>query len=587
MKTSKNDRSIKVPVSNLSRHDLSHQHLTTIDFFRLQPIECFECVAGDKISLNVRSLIEAAPFATKVYGAMKLDLHAFFVPFRLLWSSWNDYYYQNNSISSFPTVDVGSPAWANRMYPSSDSSFFKNIRSAMGGLGYPVYSSWSRERSFSQPLSALPLRAYNQVWWDWFRDSVNIDEGNKSAYLNTTSGPMTDSQIGAISCRYRTFQKDPITTLLSAKASAVGGSTTDIIFNGATAGVNISASPTTKTANVTTSSLKNTAGGDLSVQFGTQYSSQLVHPILASLQVPILRGAVAMQRFLERHGISGSRTLERIMSTFGMRPSPERLDMSEFIGYKSVPIGVDGLINTGSSSKLSNSDSSFGNDSSSSFGTFGGRSSASGQSDTWSYNAVEHGYIMVIASVVPEYINGNVLPRYLTRGCSANTRGFIDFYQPDYDGSGYQDVILSSIAQPIAAASPSDSWNDLTSANTVVGYQPMYEDYRYEFDRIGGDFLEPGSYNYLRNMAFVRDLTRNNLPTQISAGLRLSTATDSDQSMFDNLFQVTNSLKDHFILNNYIVVDALRPISSSQLPTELSDLANSSFTEISKQGVRL
>ena len=91
-------RSVLAPKS--SRFDLSHAHKTTLDFFRLQPIFCKDMVEGDQFSVNVRSFLEAAPLATKVYGGAHLDLHAFFVPYRLLWSDWLGYMYGNERNTS-------------------------------------------------------------------------------------------------------------------------------------------------------------------------------------------------------------------------------------------------------------------------------------------------------------------------------------------------------------------------------------------------------------------------------------------------------------------------------------------------------
>lgn len=598
MKTSKNDSSLKVPTPQLNRHDLSHQSLTTIDFYRLQPIECFECVEGDKIKINVRSLIDSAPLATKVYGSCHLDLHAFFVPFRIIWSEWNRYYYDDgNSIKpTLPSISFGDEPMRTRfgVYDGNPVNNYKKAgRAVLGGLGYPVYSSWFNKTTIEpdQWYSSLPYRAYSQIWWDWFRDSVNVLEKDKSRYVLTTSGNYTSDNVKAIVPHFRTFQKDPISMLLNSPNAVVGSSSStargsfietfggtsfDTFRNAVTAS---SGSPSVSHP-VVPAGLKvgsNSAGSSLND----------LHSLYPNLSVPVLRGAVALQRFLERLGISGTRPLERIMSTFGVRPTPERLDMSEFIGYKSIPIGIDGLVNTGSSSRLGNNDNPFGNDETSSFGVYGGRSSASGQSDTWSYNATEHGYIMVIASVIPDFIHMGVVPPHCTRGAGPNSDGFKDFFHPDFDGVGYTDVLLRDISQPLSAVNHSDSWANADSSK-VVGYQPMYENYRFSFDIVSGDFLEPASYKYLRNMMWARNIPEFvSDPDTLQAGLMLSTANEVTSSLFDNNFQVTSSNKDHFILNNFIVIDALRPISSSQLPTELSDLANSDLREVSKGGVRL
>lgn len=76
-------------------------------------------------------------------------------------------------------------------------------------------------------------------------------------------------------------------------------------------------------------------------------------------------------------------------------------------------------------------------------------------------------------------------------------------------------------------------------------------------------------------------------PEAVVAGLNLTTPSSSDSALFDNHFQVTDRTLDHFVVNNYIVVDAEREISSAVLPTELSNLANKDLVEVSRGGIRL
>lgn len=585
----KRHQSVKVPVNNGARHDLSHQHLTTIDFFRLQPIGCFECIAGDSFSLNVRSLIEAAPLATKVYGSCHLDLHSFFVPFRLLWSDWNNYYYGDGSNDSFslPSVIPTSVGFKGLFSPINGTitPTIKLRRAVFGSLGYPVLSTFLS--TYNTPLSLLPARAYQQVWWDWFRDSVNITESTKPSYLYTVGGDRSGSSdlSKAFVPRFRSFRKDYITTLLTSQNAAVEGNSSSAeaeIFCRAEPGM-AGLSGQTVYSNFSKSFA---AGASVS-------STDTSRHVLSSLTIPALRGAASLQRFLERLGITGTRPLERIKSTFGLQPSPERLDMSEFIGYKSIPIGIDGLTNTGSSYTLDGENGSSSNaflssiDSNGSvpYGYQSGRSMSSGQSDTWHYNATEHGYIMIIASVIPDYINGSVVDPLFTRGLSASSQGPIDFFQPDLDGVGYRPV---TVGQLIAPTSDSPGWTpkDNVDYDAVVGYQPYGEDYRFIFDKISGDFNEPSSRNIMRNLAFVRDLTETHTPAAVVAGLNLTTPSVNDVSSFDNHFQISSSDYDHFVLNNYFAIDAVRPVSSAELPTELSDLANKTLISVDKNGIR-
>ena len=586
MQNNRQYQAIAVPNNKLHKHDLSHQHVTTLDFFRLQPISIMETVAGDKISLNVRSLVEASPLATKVYGSAHLDLHCFFVPFRLLWKEWNNYYYGDGANSSFqlPYVPFGAKGFMDYVFGASEDypvgvTPEKERRAIFGSLGYPCnfYNS-SSDIGTSANVSALPARAYQQIWWDWFRDSVNIPESTRSSYLSTDGGQIQQNQWTTLFApRYRTFRKDFITTILSPESSGQEG----VLIPTS----EYRADPYTQTNTLRDMGVN--SDGSV-VAYGAEKSATVYGRLVDTLRVPVLRGSIALQRFLERLGVTGSRPIERIFSTFGVRPTPERLDMSEFIGYKSIPLSIDGLVNTGSSSKLDSGDgmSPFGDVDNAAFGTMQGRASGGGQTDTWHYNSEEHGYIMVVASIVPDYLNACTIDRLFTRGLDPTGDGNLDFFQPDFDGSNYRPVFLKHVAWP-TTSSP-DSWKgpERFKPNQLVGYQPYAEDYRVILDRVSGDFLEKASSTFLRNMVFLRNLTDMS-PSSVVAGLNLTTPTADDRARFDNHFQVTSGDKDHFILNNFIAVDAMRPISGSQLPTELSDMANRDLLETSKLGIRL
>lgn len=589
------NQSITAAINKKFQHDLSHQHLTTMDFFRLQPLACIEAVSGDRMSINVRSLIESAPLATKVYGSFHLDLHAFFVPFRLLWQNWNNYYYSNTSGEAgsyaIPCLDFSLKSVSDIFTSNDDKA--RERRKIFGSLGYPTtqlskeYTSVS-DLNQKRLISAMPARAYQLIWWDWYRDSVYIPEVNKNSFISVSSGQIPSNSVSTLfEPRYRSFRKDYITTILSQASASLPGSTAEIETQSAENVVNSETFYNSYPLRVGDGV---NSGKSVFSQGSANASGVTGSAILQYLRVPVMRGAIALQRWLERLGVTGTRPLERIVSNFGIRPEPSRLQMSELIGTKSITLNVDGLLNTGSQGLMSETDAvldgnAFGSSSQSYFGTQTGRSVSSGQTETWSYTADEHGYIIVIGSIMPNYINDGFLDPLFTRGLSAKSEGSVDFFTPEFDGCGYSPVTLGQIATPSRWAA-STAWQS-ADIDQVVGYVPRYEDYRYIMDKISGDFNEEQSQAYMRNMALVRSLPERLTPTAVVAGLNLTTPTFSDTALFDNHFQVTDKTLDHFVVNNFIVVDAEREISSAVLPTELSNLANKDLVEVARGGIRL
>lgn len=584
------------------QHDLSHQHVTTLDWFRIQPIGCFELVENDKFNINLSTILEAAPLATKVYGSAYLDIHAFFVPHRILWNDWLNYRYgnkradDNTYIPPFLTMDqlVVAAGMAKlspedevyKFIPPSDNNI--NRRRVLGSLGYPTSAvvnyagdgSISVDTSYKNlSLSLLPYRAYQRVWWDWYRDSVHIPESSKTSYLYTGGGQGTTLEINRMNEQYRCFRKDYITTLLeSPQLGSASRVDTSYVFKDEVVN-NISAVPL----------YYNEQTGFLNKgveSFNGQKG-------LISYSVSALRGAVAMQRYLEKLNVTGTRPIERIQSLFGSSPSPVRLDMSELIGTHRQRVNISGLTNTGSSDNLaeaydSRSGNAFGIDSYSiSFGQQTGRAYNEGGTPNINYSASEDGFILVCASLVPEYANPTATNRMFFRGLSTPDSDKFDYYTPELDGIGYQECLMSEVCQPEFTEDTQGMWGIDYDPYKVVGYQPKYEDYRYIQDRVSGDFNEPTSSTALRNMVYVRNFQDGEQSGSFPTGVSLTTPNDNERAKFDNHFLVTDSKLDHFIFNVYFNIKASRPISKVELPTALSDMANSEFTDISNGGIRL
>lgn len=598
--------SIGVLTPKSFEHNLSHQHSLTLDWFRLQPIACIPMVKTDKFNVNISNLLEAAPLSTKVFGQAYLDIHAFFVPKRILWDDWENYRYGNSRSNDDSFVlphlsvnelseRVGSP----RVMYSAEST--PNVylqeakptqtdsRRVFGGIGYPTTSIVNDSSAVSgvnytsefgdMLISAMQARAYQRIWWDWYRDSVRIEEKNKSSYLRTSGGKITlVERTSLFTPRYRCWRKDYITTLLD--SPQLGNASSANIF-------------TSFDESLTAISSGNNAVLDGTSIYKSTYTSPATsgYKLLSSVSVAAMRAAVAAQRFAEKLNVTGTRPIERIQSLFGAKTSPVRLDMSELVGTHRQRVNISGLVNTGSSASLENaplSTNPFGiNEPATSFGQTTGRGYSEGNTPSFNYTAEEDGYFMVIASLIPEFSNPCALNRQFTRGLSTPDASRDDFYTHEFDGLDYQECQDYEIATPEYTMANEGLWGVEYDPHHVTGYHPRYEDYRYIQDRVSGDFNEKGSSTSLRQMLYIRNFQDGNTVGQLPNGLELTTPDDSNRAEFDNHFQITDSGMDHFIFNTYINVKAFRPISKAELPTALSDLANSDLTSVANGGVRL
>lgn len=600
------NESVGVLTPKTYEHNLSHQHATTIDWFRLQPIGCIPMVKTDKFSINISNLLEAAPLSTKVYGAAYLDFHAFFVPKRILWDDWENYRYGNNRSTTtnfnLPSVTMGRlNSQVEGPYIEPQDGIWKFINSGsnaeprrvFGGLGYPVNAILNHAGDGSigvdisyqnMPISVMQARAYQRIWWDWYRDSVHIEESNKSAYLFTSGGVISDNELDiTFQPRYRCWRKDYITTLLESPQLGNAVATTSPL-NVSSVSESIDAPFYNLVGNLTLGVYQNRNGTAIP-------DNSNLRQVTSSISVAAMRAAVAAQRFAEKLNITGTRPIERIQSLFGAKTNPVRLDMSEFIGSHRQRVNISGLTNTGSGNSLEGSNetgTAFGiNNSTTSFGQTTGRGYSEGNTPSFNYTAEEDGYFIVIASLIPEFANPSAVNRQFMRGLSTPDASRDDFYTAEFDGLDYQECLYNEVCMPEYTVDTKGLWGIDYDPFKVAGYQPRYEDYRYIQDRVSGDFNEKESSVSMRQMLFIRNMQDGYASGQIPTGIQLTTPNVDDRASFDNHFQVADETLDHFVLNTYFNVKAFRPISKAELPTALSDLANSELTNVANGGVRL
>ena len=71
-------------------HNLSHSFKTTMNMGWLTPIACFDVVPGDKIKHKISALIRTQPLMAPVMHLVDIDVHAYYVPNRILQTDFED-----------------------------------------------------------------------------------------------------------------------------------------------------------------------------------------------------------------------------------------------------------------------------------------------------------------------------------------------------------------------------------------------------------------------------------------------------------------------------------------------------------------
>jgi len=445
-----------IPQVNIgrSKFDRSHAVKDTFDFDYLIPIFVDEVLPGDTFNLKMSTFARLATQVVPVMDNMYMDYFFFFVPNRLIYSKWE----QLNG-ATIPDPDSSTdyimptmPFPANG--PEVDTIFDKMGLPTDIAAGYTL-------------ANTLPLRAYNKIWNDWFRDQ-NLQD---SVIENTDAGPDAPADYTLLkrgkrhdyftSCLPSPQKGDAVALPLGTSAPILRDTTNTTI---STTLRNTSTGNLFGATTVTIDSSGNTGssgGTDGIIDLNGTHYTDLSDATAATVNE--LRQAIMMQSLFELDMRGGTRYVEILRAHFGVISPDFRLQRSEYLGGGSRPINVH-PVPQNSPTSGSNAQAQL-----AAFAT----SSADGIGFSKSF--VEHGYIIGLACARADITYQQGLNRLWSR----STR--YDFFWPKLQQLGEQAVLNKEIYLTGSAS--------LTTGDDVAfGYQERYAEYRYKPSEIHGKF---------------------------------------------------------------------------------------------------
>lgn len=526
-----------------SLFNLSHEKKFTANFGYLYPFLIIDAVPGDTFKLSTEFFVRTAPLIAPVMHRVNVKVNYFFVPNRLIWSEWNEFITGVDQSRNY--VSAGASYFVDPVKPfiKASTAFAANPAYLMDGslmdfLGFPTMRPNGRLASGTNlNIDYMPFYAYNKIYCDWYRNQ-NVEGGFEGTHQ---SGESTNADY--MKLRKRMYEKDYFTSALpfAQRGDAVplpinGDGTLEYIDEGITKiktenGVE---------ANLVAASNFGVAGGQLnntasSVKYNVDNSDNLRANVTVGT-INDLRIATRLQRWLEKNARVGGRYIEQILAHFGVHSSDARLQRAEYLGGFSAPIQITEVEQNSSTQGLdvSGSDTPQGH--------LSGKGASYGQSKPIKCFCEEHGFIMGIISILPRTSYQDGLPRMYTR----NTR--YDYYFPEFANLGEQEVQKSEL------------FFDLTNlshqSRDRFGFQERYCEYKYIPSTVHGEFKGNLQFWHL-GRAF---------SSQPALNYDFVKVDDSDSA--NRIFAVEDSnVSDHFYVDLYNHVSALRPMPKQAIPT--------------------
>ncbi|WMC01486.1 major capsid protein [Microvirus D_HF4_320] len=453
-----------VPKSDVPRSTFvqEHTHKTTLDAGYLYPVYVNEVLPGD--TWNLRAHIFAR-LATPIYPVMDnlyINTSFFFVPYRLVWSNFK-------KMMGEQANPADSISYTVPQIVSKASGY--DINSLQDYMGLPTLGQLTAAATVSH--SALPLRAYNLIWNEWYRDE-NLQN---SVAQNTGDGPdvYTDftllrrgkrkdyftsalpwPQKATTSVALPLGTSAPVKTSASAQVTGAQQQLSFLVTSGAAPGANFSLG-----VNSSDTYYSSTATAKASSVYPSNLYADLSSATAATINQ--LRQSIAIQQLLEKDARGGTRYTEIIRQQFGVVSPDARLQRPEYLGGSDSPIIINPIAQT-SGTSASGTTTPLGNLAAAGAGL---------HKTGFSQSFTEHGIVIGLLSIRADLTYQQGIPRWWNR----STR--YDFYTPVFANLGEQTILNKEIYCK-GDSDPNDA--------AVFGYQERWAEYRYYPSMITGLF---------------------------------------------------------------------------------------------------
>lgn len=473
---------VKLIKPQRSQFDLSHMKRLTTRMGRLTPCFIQETVPSDTFNGSTEILVRLAPLLAPIYDQIHMFVHFYFVPNRLLWEEWETFITGGRLGVGIEPNEAPIPPFCHIRDLIGMNVGTGAAKSSLADyLGVPIFQDLPGyvEADYTDiPMDVMPFLAYSRCWYDYYRDRnfvadtilvfpVQSDFIDPGAGINpnyftvqtrnyehdyfTSALPFTQRGEEVLMPLAGTGSVSYLATSEVRRADGTDPAAGDVRMRGQTSG-----------------NLTLTNAADVSTFNARIENIDEVTLDSSSVSINDFRSAYALQVWLERNAIGGSRYNESTQAHFGVRPQDSRLQRAEYIGGGRIPIEIREVVSTAYSDDgaaivpLAN---------------LAGHGRAYGNTNSFHYFCPEHGFIIGILSIMnpPSYHQG--LPRMFRR------RTFLDYPWPTFAKLGEQTVDKYELFASAVNLTENDA-----AEFPLFGYQSRYADWKQVQNSNHGEF---------------------------------------------------------------------------------------------------
>lgn len=427
-----------------------HNHITAIYPDKLYPLFVQEVVPGQTIKLDTTALVRFNALLTPFMDTVKVQSHYFYVPARLLWDHSQEFFTGRPDRSGEEPVDYILPV----------------VSAPDGGWVAESLADYLDIRpGVEVDVNALPFRAYNLIWDEWFRPQFIVDP-----LVHARDEGPDDPALYELKYRYKAFDYftsalpspqagEAVSMSLAGYAPVIGLGKYNSTFDYTPVPVRES------DGSIRTYASAQAVGDAVDGRYflAEEDPSNPGYPYIrtdlngvSAITINQFREYLMLQTLAETEARFGQRYGEWVFGVFGISNPDGRLQRPEYLGGSSQPIYITPIQQTSASVEGQTPQ-----------GTLTATGVGLMTRDGFTKSFTEHGFVIGLFSVVSDITYSQGIERFWTY----QTKD--DFLIPMFSVLGEQAILNKEIF--VQGTSADDE---------VFGYVPRFDHYRYSKSKI-------------------------------------------------------------------------------------------------------